>query len=94
MRFLIVFLGGSVVLRETVQYPRMSEDIDKHVLRKYEIVSKLGKGVFLCFGVCTEIRFDVLFSFAGVWNSLEGYRQKDAGSRCSEESLRCVSKRN
>ena len=23
----------------------MSEDIDKHVLRKYEIVSKLGKGV-------------------------------------------------
>ena len=24
---------------------RMSEDIDKHVLRKYEIVSKLGKGV-------------------------------------------------
>ena len=24
----------------------MSEDIDKHVLRKYEIVSKLGKGVW------------------------------------------------
>jgi len=23
----------------------MSEEIDKHVLRKYEIVSKLGKGV-------------------------------------------------
>jgi len=24
----------------------MSEDIDKHVLRKYEIVSKLGKGAY------------------------------------------------
>jgi hypothetical protein len=28
-----------------IDLPGMSEEIDKHVLRKYEIVSKLGKGV-------------------------------------------------
>ena len=32
--------GGTLLLGN-----RMSEEIDKHVLRKYEIVSKLGKGV-------------------------------------------------
>lgn len=26
----------------------MSEEIDKHVLRKYEIITKLGKGVRAC----------------------------------------------
>lgn len=37
----------------------MSEEIDKHVLRKYEIVSKLGKGVgFIpCAGLLPSLSF-------------------------------------
>jgi hypothetical protein len=56
----------------------MSEDIDKHVLRKYEIVSKLGKGVrhYGIFG--GEGQSVILYFFEGVWNRLEGYRQKNS----------------
>jgi hypothetical protein len=36
----------------------MSEEIDKHVLRKYEIVSKLGKGVgFPCAALLPSFLF-------------------------------------
>jgi len=50
----------------------MSEEIDKHVLRKYEIVSKLGKGVskvpvFL-------VTVESLLLLTGIWNRMESDR--------------------
>lgn len=34
----------------------MSEEIDRHVLRRFEICQKLGKGVSVCQGVCVYFR--------------------------------------
>ena len=32
--------------------------------------------------------------FAGIWNSMESRGQKDGGSRCPEENLRCLQESN
>ena len=63
-----------------------NEDIDKHVLRKYEIMQKLGKGV------CREgghhqgkLAANVVIK--GIWYSVEGYRQEDSGDSGPQEDL-------
>ncbi len=52
----------------------MSEDIDKHVLRKYEIVSKLGKGVMKIFQFperCSRCNLFVAQAYGIVWKAID-----------------------
>jgi hypothetical protein len=72
----------------------MSEEIDKHVLRKYEIQQKLGKGVRRTFTVIfyrdfgsPKLNIFSPFATAGVWHRVEGSRQEDERHRCSQEDF-------
>lgn len=52
----------------------MGEDIDKHVLRKYEVQQKLGKGVKRAFGgihSCYPHRHNILQAYGVVWKSVD-----------------------
>ena len=52
----------------------MGEDIDKHVLRKYEVQQKLGKGVKRAFGgthSCYPHQHNILQAYGVVWKSVD-----------------------
>ena len=49
-----------------------NEDIDKHVLRKYEIMQKLGKGV--SYECVLSHQKGLISHIVGIWYSMEGYR--------------------
>ena len=52
----------------------MGEDIDKHVLRKYEVQQKLGKGVKRAFGgthSCYPNQHNILQAYGVVWKSVD-----------------------
>ncbi len=60
----------------------MSEEIDKHILRKYEICAKLGKGVSktratnfvgLRIQICNEYALNNTF-WLGIWSGMESSR--------------------
>ena len=46
----------------------MSEEVDKHVLRKYEIVQKLGKGVSVLIFFC---HFLIFKAYGIVWKAVD-----------------------
>lgn len=68
------------------------EQVDKHVLRKYEVLQKLGKGVNSHLVARSPKPsppsgpIQALFS-AGIWCGLEGYRQEDPEYSSTEEDL-------
>ena len=68
----------------------MGEDIDKHVLRKYEVQQKLGKGVNLNFRRCL-LSTPHHEHFTGVWRRVEIGWQEDTWYSCSEKDIRCIS---
>jgi hypothetical protein len=49
-----------------------NEDIDKHVLRKYEIMQKLGKGVGVDCNIVPLSAANLMI--AGLWYCMESYR--------------------
>ena len=49
----------------------MSEEIDKHVLRKYEIVQRLGKYVSLA------AQPPLYYLKGSIWNRMESSRKKE-----------------
>lgn len=71
-----------------------NEDIDKHVLRKYEIGQKLGKGVS-CVANSHVVMAVLLFSVflnlccisVGIWYCVEGCREKDTSDGRPQEDL-------
>ena len=72
----------------------MCEEIDRQVLRKYDIESKLGKGVryhHMCcqYQVFLELQpyGHLSIGFAGIWHSVESDRQEDPSDYCIEENL-------
>ena len=78
----------------------MSEDIDKHIHRKYDIQTKLGKGVRLALafilntdhkriGILRRASNHVLERCPGVRHRLESSRQEDQGDSGTEEDFRC-----
>ena len=71
-------------------WTKMGEDIDKHVLRKYEVQQKLGKGVNLNFRRCL-LSTPHHEHFTGVWRRVEIGWQEDTWYSCSEKDIRCIS---
>eukprot|EP00961_Rhodomonas_salina_P182689 2466393-Rhodomonas_salina.3 len=71
----------------------MSEDIDKHVLRKYEIVSKLGKGKPLSPKACVALGVPDTGRAAlrRVRYCVEGNRQENQRGRRSFSHLLALS---
>ena len=69
----------------------MGEDIDKHVLRKYEVQQKLGKGVKRAFGRNPFLLPTPAQHFTGVWRGVEISRQEDTRYGCIEKDLWCIS---
>ena len=65
----------------------MGEDIDKHVLRKYEVQQKLGKGVKRAFGRNPFLLPTPAQHFTGVWRGVEISRQEDTRYGCIEKDL-------
>lgn len=64
----------------------MTEEIEAHVLKKYEILQKLGNEAYhnlLCFN-----------RKGSLWYRVESNRQKDKGYRGSQKELRCILKCN
>ena len=61
----------------------MSEDIERHVVRKFEIAQRLGKGVIVYIILSTFF----VISSEGVWHCLEGCRKADSSSSCFEKML-------
>ena len=60
----------------------MTEEIEAHVLKKYEILQKLGKLLFLKQGymITQERLYTQIISCnrqRSVWYCVEGYRQED-----------------
>lgn len=71
-----------------------SESIDSHVLRKYDVGQKVGKGVsslILIVGGCRSFSFVTVMHYisidVGLWYRLESRRQAIEEDRCSEEDL-------
>ena len=70
----------------------MSEEIDKSIHKKYDVQSKLGKGVsvfsrkssFMWLVVNTGV---MPSCYAGVRYRMEGCRQKDKGGCCAQEDI-------
>jgi len=71
----------------------MSEEIDKHVLRKYEIQQKLGKGVRNFVGLYSLAQARCSW-IPGIRNSLEICGQEDPWCCSLEKNLWRVPKRN
>lgn len=68
----------------------MSEDIDKHVLKKYEVGQKVGKGVHIL-AICFIREFEFHFLNLGLRHCVESHRQKNASRCCTEKNIRCIS---
>jgi len=74
----------------------MSDQVDKHVLRKYEIASKIGKGVRIpSIFVCEYLLiFPLSLSISllsGVWDRLEVNWPQKSQTCCVKEDFRCLS---
>jgi hypothetical protein len=77
-----------IIFHRVFENIKMTEEIEAHVLKKYEILQKLGNDQLLA------ISINFYYRKGSLWYSLEGNRQEDQRDSCYEEEFRCVLKCN